>query len=50
MELYQSKPFYIEYNQEEYNFRKVVEEILEVCELEQLHKEVNYNLFDRKND
>jgi hypothetical protein len=50
MELYQGKPFYIEYNQEEYNFRKVIEEILEVTELEQLHKEVNYNLFDRKND
>ena len=50
MELYQSKPFYIDYNEDEYNFRKVIEEILEVANIEQLHKEVNYNLFDREHD
>jgi hypothetical protein len=50
MELYQKKPFYIEYDQELYNFRKTVEEILGAKNLEHLDKEVNYDLFDRAHD
>jgi hypothetical protein len=50
MELYQSQPFYIDYNIEAYNFRKCIEEIIGYQDLENLHLVQNYSLLAREYD
>jgi ectoine hydroxylase-related dioxygenase (phytanoyl-CoA dioxygenase family) len=49
-DLYQSKPFFIEYNTELYNFRKCIEEMMGNSDLEHLHLLQNYSLLDREHD
>jgi len=50
MNLYQNEPFYLEYNQELYNFRQLVQKLLGENDLEHLHKFHDYSLLDRAHD
>lgn len=50
MELYQKHPFLISYDQNAYNFRQAIEQIIGSSNLEFLHQEENYGLFDREHD
>jgi ectoine hydroxylase-related dioxygenase (phytanoyl-CoA dioxygenase family) len=50
MLLYQDKPYYIDYDQASYNFRKVIEEVLGHENIEQLHSVQEYGVLDREHD
>ncbi len=50
MELYQPKPFYIDYSTEQFNFRKCIEKMMGHEDLENLHEVQSYTLLDREHD
>jgi len=50
IELYQPHPFKIAYDQEHYNFRKIIEKILGKEDLEHVNQSENYSVFDRAHD
>lgn len=50
MELYQSEPFYISYNTQQYNFRHCIEKLMGTTNLEELHHLQQYEVLDREHD
>jgi len=50
MELYQSEPFYISYNTQQYNFRHCIEKLMGTSNLEELHHLQQYEVLDREHD
>ena len=50
MELYQSEPFYITYNAQQYNFRNCIEKLMGTSNLEELHQLQQYEVLDRAHD
>ena len=50
IELYQKHPYLISYDRKQFDFRSIIQEILEESNLEELHTRINYTLFERSQD